>query len=45
MAAVYLAVRVKEVIPTEMQTAQSICFVTAWERMVHPSQFDELCQQ
>jgi hypothetical protein len=44
IAAVYAAIRVQEVIPTEMQTAQPKCFVRSWEPMLHPSTSDVLCR-
>jgi hypothetical protein len=36
--------RVPEVIPSGTQTTRSICFVTSWQRTIHPSPFDELCR-
>jgi len=42
---VYMASRgVPEVSQLGTQTTQSICFVTSWQRTIHPSPFDGLCQ-
>ena len=46
IAAVYALIRVNELIPRTFQTdAQSVCVATSWERMFHPSPFDDLCRQ
>jgi hypothetical protein len=40
---VYVA-SVPEVIPLGTPTTRSICFVTSWQRTIHPSPFDDLCR-
>ena len=44
-AAVHVAIQVLGVIPREGETAQSVCFVTAWKRTLYPSPFDDLCRK
>ena len=45
IADVYLIFRVQDDLPKALQTAQSVCFLTSWERMFHPSPFDDLCRK
>jgi len=45
IADVYLIFRMQDDLPRALQTAQSVCFLTSWERMFHPSPFDDLCRK
>lgn len=44
IAAIYVGSRVQDITPGAMQFPQPVCFVTSWERMFHPSPFDDLCR-
>jgi hypothetical protein len=44
ITAVYMTRLLQPGIPAEIQTTPYLCFVTAWEQMRHPGQFDDLCR-